>query len=56
MHRQPDKLIEQPFASSAAVYVSTQLLRDQPIHEGFVEHFKLEDKLDVWKQRSLKYQ
>ncbi|MGB0937239.1 MAG: HDOD domain-containing protein [Colwellia sp.] len=55
MHRQPKQLIQHKFSSSAATYVANQILREQPLDADFIEHFHLEEKIEEWQEKALKY-
>ncbi len=55
LHRQPKELVKMPFASSAAIYVASQLLLKQPLDDDFIRYFELKDKIPLWKKRAAKY-
>jgi HD-like signal output (HDOD) protein len=55
LHHHPVKLMEKSFGSGAAVYVASRIIREQTVDEVFVEHFKIADKLEVWKSKYVDY-
>ncbi|MGF1697115.1 response regulator [Vibrio kyushuensis] len=49
-YNDPEKLREKPFGPSCAVYVASNLIKNKPIDDAFIQHFGLEDRLEEWKE------